>query len=177
MWKKFLKKSGWTDIIVSLIFVIFGIMLISRPEAIVSVISILLGAIFIVMGVLKIIDYYSNGKQDNYLIAIATVLILVGIIIMFCSNIILSVFRILIAIWIIYSGIINLQTAIVWKDYKSRLWLLTLLLAIATIVVGIYILINTGAILQTIGVAILIYGLANIIESFIFIKKIDNYLE
>ncbi len=177
MWKKFLKKSGWTDIIVSLIFIVFGIMLISRPEAIVSVISILLGAIFIVMGVLKIIDYYSNGKQDNYLIAIATVLILVGIIIMFCADIILSVFRILIAVWIIYSGIMNLQTAIVWKDYKSRLWLVTLLLAIVTIVVGVYILINTGAILQTIGVAILIYGLVDIIESFIFIKKVDNYLD
>ena len=177
MWKKFLKKSGWTDISVSLIFIVFGIMLISRPEAIVSVISILLGAIFIVMGVLKIIDYYSNGKQDNYLIAIATVLILVGIIIMFCADIILSVFRILIAVWIIYSGIMNLQTAIVWKDYKSRLWLVTLLLAIVTIVVGVYILINTGAILQTIGVAILIYGLVDIIESFIFIKKVDNYLD
>ena len=177
MWKKFLKKSGWTDIIVSLIFVIFGIMLISRPEAITSVISILLGAIFIVMGILKIIDYYSNGKQDNYLIAIATVMILVGIIIMFCADIILSVFRILIAIWIIYSGIMNLQTAIVWKDYKSRLWLVTLLLAIVTIIVGVYILVNTGAILQTIGVAILVYGLVDIIESFIFIKKVDNYLD
>ena len=177
MWKKFLKKSGWTDIIVSLIFVIFGIMLISRPEAIASVISILLGGIFVVMGILKIIDYYSNGKQDNYLIAIATFLILVGIIIMFCADIILSVFRILIAIWIIYSGIMNLQTAIVWKDYKSRLWIVTLLLAIVTIIVGIYILVNTGAILQTIGVAILVYGLVDIIESFIFIKKVDNYLD
>ncbi len=177
MWKKFLKKSGWTDIIISLIFILFGIMLISRPEAIVSVISILLGAIFIVMGVLKIIDYYSNGKQDNYLIAISVVMILIGIIIMFCADIILSAFRILIAIWIIYSGILNLQTTIVWKDYKSRLWLLTLLLSIATIGVGIYILVNTGAILQTIGVAILIYGIVNIIESFIFIKKVDNYLE
>lgn len=177
MWKKFLKKSGWTDIIVSLIFVIFGIMLISRPEAIASVISILLGAIFIVMGVLKIIDYYSNGKQDNYLIAIATVMILVGIIIMFCADIILSVFRILIAIWIIYSGIMNLQTAIVWKDYKSRLWFVTLLLAIVTIIVGVYILANTGAILKTIGVAIFVYGLVDIIESFIFIKKVDNYLD
>lgn len=177
MWKKFLKKSGWTDIIVSLIFIIFGIMLISRPEAIVSVISILLGAIFIVMGVLKIIDYYSNGKQDNYLIAVATVMILIGIIIMFCADIILSVFRILIAIWIIYSGIMNLQTAIVWKDYKSMLWLVTLLLAIVTIIVGVYILVNTGAILQTIGVAILVYGLVDIIESFIFIKKVDNYLD
>ena len=177
MWKKFLKKSGWTDIIVSLIFIIFGIMLISRPEEIVSVISILLGAIFVVMGILKIIDYYSNGKQDNYLLAIAVVMILVGIIIMFCTNIILSVFRILIAIWIIYSGIMNLQTSIVWKDYKSRLWLITLLLAIATIIVGIYILVNTCAILQKIGIAILVYGLVNIIESFIFIKKVDNYLD
>ena len=177
MWKKFLKKSGWTDIIISIIFILFGIMLISRPEAIVSIISILLGAIFIVMGVLKIIDYYSNGKQDNYLIAISVVMILIGIIIMFCAGIILSAFRILIAIWIIYSGILNLQTTIVWKDYKSRLWLLTLLLSIATIGVGIYVLVNTGAIMQTIGIAILVYGIVNIIESFIFIKKVDNYLE
>ena len=177
MWKKFLKKSGWTDIVVSLIFVLFGIMLIARPEAIESVISILLRAILIVIGVLKVIDYYSNGKQDNYLLAVAVVMVLVGIIFMFCSNIILSVFRILIAIWIIYSGILNLQTAIVWKDYKSKLWLITLLLAIATIIVGIYILVNTGAVLQTIGVAILVYGLVDIIESFIFIKKVDNYLD
>ena len=177
MWKKFLKKSGWTDIIVSLIFIIFGMMLIARPEAIVSVIAILLGAIFIVMGVLKIIDYYSNGKQDNYLIAIAVAMILIGIVIMFCANIILSVFRILIGIWIIYSGIMNLQTTIVWKDHKSKLWIVTLLLAIVTIIVGVYILVNTGAILQTIGVAILVYGVANIVESFIFIKKVDNYLD
>ena len=177
MWKKFLKKSGWTDIIISIIFILFGIMLISRPEAIVSIISILLGAIFIVMGVLKIIDYYSNGKQDNYLIAISVVMILIGIIFMFCADIILSAFRILIAIWIIYSGILNLQTTIVWKDYKSRLWLLTLLLSIATIGVGIYVLVNTGAIMKTIGIAILVYGIVNIIESFIFIKKVDNYLE
>ena len=96
---------------------------------------------------------------------------------MFCADIILSAFRILIAIWIIYSGILNLQTTIVWKDYKSRLWLLTLLLSIATIGVGIYILVNSGAIMQTIGIAILVYGIVNIIESFIFIKKVDNYLE
>ena len=177
MWKKFFKKSGWTDIIISLIFIIFGIMLISRPEAIESVISILLGAILVVMGVLKVIDYYSNGKQDNYLLAVAVVMILVGIIIMFCSNIILSVFRILIAVWIIYSGIMNLQTAIIWKDYKSKLWLITLLLAIATIALGIYVLVNTGAILRTIGVVILVYGLVDIVESFIFIKKVDNYLD
>lgn len=175
--EKFLKKSSWTDIVVSLLFVLFGIMMMARPESIMSVISILLGAICVVMGVLKGIDYFASGKTDNYLLAIAIVAIITGFIIMFCADIILSVFRILIAIWIIYSGIMNLQTTIVWKDYKSRLWLLTLLLAIAMIIAGIYILVNNGAMLQIVGGIIVAYGILDIVESVIFIKKIDDYLE
>lgn len=175
--EKFLKKSSWTDIVVSLLFVLFGIMLIARPESIMSIVSILLGAICIVMGILKGIDYYASGKSDNYLLAIAIVAVITGIVIMFCTDIIFSVFRILIAIWIIYSGIMNLQTVIVWKDYKSRLWLVTLLLAIVMILGGIYILINNGAMLQIIGGIIVAYGITDIVESAIFIKKIEDYWE
>ena len=177
MWKNFLKRSGWTDIVISLIFILFGAMLIARPESIMSIVAILLGVIFIVIGVLRTVDYFASNKEDNYLIAMALASIVIGIVIMFCSDIILSEFRILIAIWIIYSGIINLQTTIVWKDYKSRLWLLTLILAIAMIIAGIYILVNSGAILQTVGVAIVVYGIVDIIENIIFIKKVDDYLE
>ncbi len=175
--EKFLKKSSWTDIIVSLLFVLFGIMLMARPETIMSMISILLGAICVVIGVLKGIDYFASGKSDNYSLAIAIVAIITGIIIMFCADIILSVFRIIIAIWIIYSGIMNLQTTIVWKDYQSRLWLLTLLLAIAMIIAGVYILANNGAMLQIVGGIVATYGILDILESFIFIKKIDHYLD
>lgn len=177
MWKKFLKKSGWTDIIISLIFILFGIMLIARPESIVSVIAIILGLIFIAVGVLRIIDYFATDKKDNYIFAMAVVSIIIGIVIMFCADIILSAFRILIAVWIIYSGIMNLQTTIVWKDYKSKLWLTTLILAIVMIIAGIYILINNGAILQTVGIAIVVYGIVDIIENVIFIKKVDDYLD
>lgn len=175
--EKFLKKSSWTDMIVSFLFVLFGIMLMARPELIMSMISILLGLIGVVIGALKGIDYFASGKSDNYSLAIAIVAIITGVIIMFCADIILSVFRIIIAIWIIYSGIMNLQTTIVWKDYQSRLWLLTLLLAIAMIVAGIYILVNNGAMLQIVGGIIVAYGIVDILESFIFIKKIDNYLD
>lgn len=175
--EKFLKKSSWTDIIVSFLFVLFGIMLIARPETIMSMVSIILGIICIVMGILKGFEYFTSGKNDNYLLAVSIAMIIVGIIIMFCADIILSVFRILIAIWIIYSGIMNLQTTIVWKDYKSRLWLLTLLFAITMIIGGIYILINNGAMLQIVGTIVVLYGIIDIMESVIFIKKIDNYLD
>lgn len=89
----------------------------------------------------------------------------------------MSVFRIIIAIWILYSGIMNLQTTIVWKDYKSKLWLVSLILAVVTIIAGIYVLVNQGAILQTVGIIIISYGIVDIIENVIFIKKIDDYLE
>ena len=173
--EKILKKSSWTDIIVSFLFVLLGIMLIANPEAIMSMVSFLLGAICIVMAMLKGFEYYSSGKEDNYLLAVAIVGVIVGIIIMFCADIILSVFRIIIAIWIIYSGIMNLQTVVVWKDYKSRLWLLTLLLSIIMIIGGIYVLVNNGAMLQIVGWIILVYGIMDIIESFIFIKKIEGH--
>ena len=177
MWKKFLKKSGWTDIVISLIFILFGIMLIAKPEFVMSGISLIVGLVFIAIGVLKAIDYFSTNRTDNYLLAIAIVMILVGIVLMFCSDFIVATIRVLIAIWILYSGIMNLQTTIVWKDYKSKLWIVSLLLAIATIGVGIYILVNPGALLQTGGIVMLIYGIVSIIENAIFNKKIDNYLD
>lgn len=175
--ERFLKKSSWTDIIISFLFIILGITLMAKPDVIMSMISILLGAMAIIKGLLKGVDYFASEKTDNYLLAIAIVAVIAGIIIMFCADIIASVFRILIALWIIYSGIVNLQTTIVWKDYQSRLWLLTLILAIITILAGIYVLMNNGAMLQIIGGIIMIYGIMDIIESAIFIKRIDNYLE
>lgn len=177
MLEKILKKASWSDILISIIFIIFGILLVSNPTTIISMISVILGGIFIAIGAFKIIEYISKGKQDNYLIGIGAVAILSGIIIMFCTGIILSIFRIIIGIWIIYSGIMNLQTAIVWKDLKSRLWLTTVLGSILVIIAGIYILVNSGAILETIGIIIIIYGIIDIIERVIFIKKIDNYLQ
>ena len=175
MLENFLKKSSWTDIITSLIFILFGAMLVISPEMVQAMISILLGAIFIAMGIFRLINYFASGKTDSYSLATGVVAILIGIIIFFCAGIILSFFRIIIALWIIYSGIINLQTTIIWKDFKSRLWLLTLILSILMTVAGIFILINNGAILQTIGVMIIVYAIMNIIENIIFMKKIENY--
>lgn len=96
---------------------------------------------------------------------------------MFCTDIILSIFRIIIGIWIIYSGIMNLRTVWIWKDLSSRLWLFSLVLTVIMIFAGVYILIYNGAILQTIGIIIVGYGIMDIIQNIIFIKKVDDYLE
>ena len=76
MWKKFLKKSGWTDIIVSLIFILFGIILVTRPEAIISIFSLVVGMIFVAISLFKIVEYFSTYKKDRYLLAISLIAII-----------------------------------------------------------------------------------------------------
>ena len=176
MLEKILKRASWSDIIISVIFVVFGLLLVTNSGAIVSMISIILGGIFVAIGVFKIVEYVSKGKEDTYLMGIGAAAILAGIVIMFATGIIFSIFRIIIGVWIIYTGIMNAHTAIIWKDYKSRLWLTTMVGSIITIILGIYVLANTGAILETVGWIIIIYGIMDIIERIIFIKNIDNYL-
>ena len=154
MLEKILKRASWSDIIVSIIFIVFGVMLVTNPGTIISMLSVILGGIFVAIGAFKVIEYFSKGKEDSYLLGIGVAAILLGIVLMFCTGTILSIFRIVIGVWIIYTGIMNLNTAIQWKD-----------------------LANSGAILETIGVLIIIYGVMDIIERLIFMKKIDNYLK
>ncbi len=177
MLEKFLKKSGWTDIVISIIFILFGIVLIANPEIIISSVAIILGIIAILIGVFRLYEYFKSDRTNRYLLATGIIAIIAGIIIMNCADTILSFFRILIAIWIICSGIMNLQTAIIWKEYQSKLWIMSIVLSILIVIFGVFILANNGAILQTIGSIIVAYGFVNIIENVIFIRKIDNYLK
>ena len=52
MSEKFLKRTNWTDILISVLFLILGILLIIKPFETISVISILLGMVLFIMGFL-----------------------------------------------------------------------------------------------------------------------------
>ena len=55
--EKILKKSGWISIAGSIIFGMIGAILIWKPEGTIKLISYLLGTIFILAGIYKIIGY------------------------------------------------------------------------------------------------------------------------
>ena len=65
--KEILKKSGRASIIESIIFAILGIILVNNPVGTVKAITGILGTIFIVIGIIKIINYFiSKGNSDFY---------------------------------------------------------------------------------------------------------------
>ena len=85
--------------------------------------------------------------------------------------------RILIGIWIVYSGCMRLGLAIKLQkfDSDSRIWIPGLIIAIAMLICGLYIITSQGAIMMTIGIIMVAYAVMDIIEEVIFMKNIKKY--
>ena len=171
MFEKFLKRSSWTDIVISIIFIIFGVLLIAKPEETKGAISIILGILFIAMGVLKLIEYYTSETKDDLMLTVALVAVI------FASDAVLTFFRVILGVWIIVTGVMDLQTILIWKQVRSPYWTVALLLAIFMILSGIIILVNQGIVLTVLGGLIIAYGILDIIDRLIFMKKINDYMK
>ena len=177
--KMMLKKTGWVSILESIIFAILGIILVCRPEGTIKMITWILGTIFIVIGISKIITYFkSKGKNDffNYDLVYGLMAIVIGIIAMVYMNIIGTIFRIIIGVWIIYTSFVRINSSIQIKRLGSKVWVYGLILAILMFICGLYVIVNSGAIVVTIGTIMIIYSVIDIIENIIFMKNIKEIL-
>jgi uncharacterized membrane protein HdeD (DUF308 family) len=175
--EKILKRTGISSLITSIIFAILGIILIINPEGTIKFVSIILGAMFILVGLYKILNYIRNkGKYDfyNYDISYGIIAVILGVITICYSSQIGTIFRILIGLWIIYSAIIRISLSAKLKNISSNVWLYSLAIALIMGVCGIYIICNSGAIIVTLGIVVLIYSILDIIESIIFLGNVNK---
>ena len=175
--KKILKKSGTISIIESIIFAILGIILIINPEQTIKVISYILGGGLIIIGLYRIITYIKEkGKNDlfNYQLIYGVMIIVIGLIAIIYSSTIGTIFRLVIGLWIIYSSVVRASSALKLKTANSNIWIYTLIIAIAMLICGLYVVLNEGTIIVTIGILMVIYAVMDVIENAIFIKHVSD---
>lgn len=179
--EQFLKKIGWTSIITSLCFAILGLVIAYNPNTTFQIISYVLGGILIVYGVIKILEYF-RIKDINSMysaeLSFGVIAALFGIVVIVCSDMIEAMIRVLIGIWIIYSGIMRLGLAMNLQkiDTDNKIWLTVLFIALAMLICGIYIVLNPGTVMMTIGIIIVIYAIMDIIEEIIFMNNMKDIL-
>ncbi len=177
--EKFLKKAGWTSVITSIIFAIIGLIMIFYPDTTMRFISTILGIFFIVVGIVKLVNYFISKGNSTFFtndIAWGLIAIVIGLVTMVYSSTIESIFRIMIGIWIIYSGFTRFTLSFRFKGVNDKLWVIVLILAILMIIGGMYVTFYPGALIVTLGVIVLIYSIMDLIESFIFMKNMKNVL-
>ena len=179
--EQFFKKIGWTSIITSLAFTVLGIIIVYNPNTTFQIISYVLGAILIAYGVLKVIEYFKvKGSYDlyNYELVYGIIACLLGIVVIVCSGMIEAILRILIGIWIVYSGAMRLGLAMKLQklDADNKIWVPVLLIALAMLICGLYIIAVPGTVMMTIGIIMVIYGIMDIIEEIIFMKNVKDIM-
>jgi uncharacterized membrane protein HdeD (DUF308 family) len=175
--KDLLKKTGWASILESLIFAILGIILVWKTESIMAIISYVIGAIFIAIGIVKIITYVqTNEKNDlfNYELLFGIMAVVIGIIIITHTDMLSTMFGIIVGIWIVYSSIIRALSALKLRVINSNVWIYSLILAVIMFICGMYVIFDAGIIVTTIGVVMIIYAVIDIIENVIFINNVKK---
>lgn len=179
--EQFLKKMGWTSIITSLGFAILGLVIAYNPNTTFQIISYVLGGILIAYGVIKILEYFKMKDMNSMYsteLSFGVIATLFGIVVIVCSDMIEAMIRVLIGMWIVYSGIMRLGLAIKLQkiDSDNRIWLPVLFIAFAMLICGIYIILNPGTVMMTIGIIMVVYAIMDIIEEVIFMRNMKDII-
>lgn len=175
--EKVLKKTGVTSLVTSIIFAILGIILVANPEGTIKFIAIILGVLFGLVGLYKIVNYIENkGKYDFYNndIAYGVIAIVLGIVTICYSTQIGAIFRIIIGLWIVYSAILRINLSIKLKTIDSNVWIYSLIIALIMAFCGIFIICNSGAVIVTLGIVVVIYSVLDAIESIMFLNNVSK---
>lgn len=166
--EKYFKSYQTMEIIYTLVYLIIGIILIRNPQGVLHIISRVLGLALIVFGTVRIIyaykgkEYYGTRTAG---IAFNILLIAVGLALSLIMAIIETTFRVIFAVIFIFQGIMKIiQGFEIRKTNNSVFWILGLM-GIAFVGVGLYLLVNTGAVIQAIGYIITVCASVNLIEN------------
>lgn len=175
--EKFLKKAGWESVVTSIIFVIIGAIMAMYPNTTLQIISKVFGIIFIIVGAIKIIEFCISKKEYdfyNYELIYGLIAIILGFVTMTYSNTIETIFRIMIGMWIVYSGFVRCSLAIKLNKVSVNSWVAVIIIALLMVICGLYIIFCPGTLIVTLGILICAYAIMELIESLIFIKNVDK---
>lgn len=165
------------SLITAILFLILGIILISNPGGVIKFITYIIGGIIVLLGITKLVSYLKNKNNEllnnSNNLTIGVVLIVIGIIIMFCSSAIEFIIRLIMGGWLLYSGIIKLILSIGLKQLGINNWYIALISSIIMLVCGLYTIIVSNIIGSAGGIILVIYATAEIIQ-FITIPKSKN---
>lgn len=181
--KELFNKVYIVSLISSIMFLLFGLLLVLETESVIKTVSIIIGALLLIIGIVPIINYFRNRGQGFF--ASATFLygifsVVAGLMIIFNNNILATIIPILAGVWMIVNSVNKIQIAMELRDNKIKFWLTSFIFAIIVLILGALFIINplkSGFLLtKTFGIIIIIYAVCDIIDCiFIRLKSKDMY--
>lgn len=171
-----LKKVYRISLASSLVFLIFGLLLIFQTQNVISTVSVIIGILLLVIGIYPIINYFKSRQLGFFSSAgllYGIFSVVAGIVIIVNKNILATIIPVLSGVWMIINSVNKIQIAMELRDKKINSWIISFIFAIIILIGGTLLIINPfrGAVIlsKTVGIFIVIYALLDISDS-VFIK-------
>ena len=157
----FFKELKKYSIITIIVTAVLGVLLISKPDQMIAYTSLIIGVSVILSGVVALINYVV--KKDSKLpLVMGIIAVISGVIICCAYRQIVSVMIFFMGIILLVGGILDLVNSIDVAKRHYRSWIFTVILSIASIVLGILSIVNPfdtqSKIVQLIGGGFLIFA-------------------
>ena len=157
----FFKELKKYSIITIIVTAVLGVLLISKPDQMIAYTSLIIGVAVILSGVVALINYVL--KKDSKLpLVMGIIAVISGVIICCAYRQIVSVMIFFMGIILLVGGILDLVNSIDVAKRHYRSWIFTVILSIASIVLGILSIVNPfdtqSKIVQLIGGGFLIFA-------------------
>lgn len=172
-------KTGY--IIMSLLLCVLGIVLIAVPGLSALVICRAGGGILVLFGFVKIVGYFSKDLYRlafQFDLAFGILLIALGMILIFRSNIMLNIVCVFLGISILTDALLKIQIAIDSKEFGISRWWLILAAAVLTGIIGFLLALRPSESVQImmllLGMSLLTEGILNLITILSVVKIIRN---
>lgn len=165
------KKSQWTYILASVIFIILGIMLIFDPINTGRRLVFLFGGALIAYGAFRLVSYFAKTKGEKNVsidVIIGTVLCIGGLAVIILSGKIGDILSIILGAFLIIDGMLKIQTAINAKRSGIDSWFMVLIFSLICIAIGcvlIFVTFSDSVMWIILGVAFLFDGVQNLVSA------------
>lgn len=161
-------KLGY--LIISALLCALGIVLILSPDFSASLLCRIGGSLMILFGIIKVLGYCSKDLYRlafQYDLAFGSLLIALGAILIFRTELMMQLLWILLGICILSDALLKIQIAIDARLFGIRKWWLILTVAAATGILGFLLILRPAegarAVMTLLGVSLLFEGLLNLV--------------
>lgn len=179
MINQYLRKHEILSIFVSIFMICIAILLIKNPVASLRTIVIVFGIGLAVLGLVEIISYVFLPKEERVFsndVLEGIFAILLGVLMIAWKERVISIFPILIGLWIFIKSILKIQFSFLLKNVGEKGWLIILITGIVSILFGLVIFLNPAATALTVtviaGVMLLCTEILRLVESIYWLYQL-----
>ena len=178
---KTVRAAKISYIVMSVLFCVLGVVLLVTHEMSVSVLGVLVGAMLIAFGIVKLIGYFSKDLYRlafQFDLSLGLMLAVLGVIILRNPDQAMSFLCLMLGIATMADGLFKLQSALDARRFGLKSWPLILTLAVGAGVVGALLMLrpmqSARALTVLLGIGMMLEGVLNLCVALFGIKIIRH---